>query len=58
MQKRVLNSRGTHVDATWHSRPRGSAMRAHAAPARRDVMHIYIYIYIGYSTYSLPIIRR
>ena len=34
--------RGTqgHVDATWHSGPRGSATRAHAAPTRR-----YIYIF-------------
>ena len=37
-------SRGTHVDATWHARPRGSATQAHAAPTRRecDVYIIYI----------------
>ena len=28
---------GTHVDATWHSGPRGSSTQAHAAPTRRDV---------------------
>ena len=27
---------GTHVDAMWHARPRGSATRAHAAPTRHD----------------------
>ena len=31
------------MDATWHSGPRGSATRAHAAPTRR--IHIFI-IYI------------
>ena len=35
--------RGIHVDVTWHARPCGSAMRAHAAPMRRDVTHIDIY---------------
>ena len=29
-QKAVISARG-HVDATWHSGPRGSATRAHAA---------------------------
>ena len=31
---------GSHVDATWHSGPRGSATRAHAAPTR--CIHIFI----------------
>ena len=39
--KRVLFSRGTHVDATWHSGPRGSATgRLRGA----DVTSIFIYI--------------
>ena len=33
-QEGGLIARG-HVDATWHSGPRGSATRAHAAPTRR-----------------------
>ena len=33
------------MDATWHARPRGSAMRAHAAPTRRcDALFIFTYI--------------
>ena len=39
--------RGTHVDATWHLGPRGSATRAHAAP-----MRCYIYIYYYYIIYK------
>ena len=35
MQKRGIFPRGTHVDAMWHTRPRGSATRAHAAPTRQ-----------------------
>ena len=52
--KRVLFLRRTHVDATWHSGPHGSATRAHAAPTRRGCdVHIYIYRkYKGYSTYK------
>ena len=35
------------MDATWHARPRGSAMGAHAVPTQRcDAIYIYIYIYI------------
>ena len=52
------------MDVTWHSGPRDSGTRAHAAPTRRDVTgaylylsYIYIYIYIGYSTYKHPIVR-
>ena len=45
LNKKEGFSRGSHVNATWHSRPRGNAMRAHAAPTRRDIyLHIY-YIY-------------
>ena len=56
MQKAVLTARG-HVDATWHSGPRGSATRAHAAaprgPTRQRhagprgiyIMYIFIIIY-------------
>ena len=43
-QKGVF-SRGTHVDATWRARPRGSATRAHAAPTRRDATH-YLSLHI------------
>ena len=47
------------MDATGHVRPRGSATWAHAVPTRQcDIRIIYIYIYMGYSTYSLPIIGR
>ena len=47
------------MDATWHSGPRGSVTRAHAAPTRRDVTLIYIYhIYIGYSTYKSSDYRK
>ena len=47
--KRVLFPRGTHVDATWHTRPRGRATRAHAAPTRRcDGCALFIYTYIAF----------
>ena len=39
--KSGLFLRGTHVDATWHSRPYGSATRAHAAPMRH-ILFIFI----------------
>ena len=39
-KKFFIFSRGSHVDATWHSGPRGSATWAHAAPTRR--IHIYM----------------
>ena len=29
------------MDATWHSGPRGSATRAHAALCDRFIIHIY-----------------
>ena len=33
------------MDVTWHARPLGSAMRAHAAPKQRDVTYaLFIYI--------------
>ena len=36
------------MDATWHSGPRGSATRAHAAPTRQgDVCH-YLHTYFTY----------
>ena len=47
-----------HVDATWHSGPRGSAMWAHEAPTRRDVTLIIFIIYIGYSTYKSSDYRK
>ena len=31
-----------HVDATWHSGPRGSATRTHAAPTQCDVTYLYL----------------
>ena len=53
--------RGTqaHLDATWHSGPRGSATGAHAAPMRHEVtgllfifiVNIWFIVHI-----SLPII--
>ena len=47
----LLFARG-HVDAMWHSGPRGSTTRAHAAHMWRGCdVHIYIYRnYKGYST--------
>ena len=45
--KKGIFSCGTHVDATWHSGPRGSATRAHAAPTRRcDTLFIFTYILV------------
>ena len=41
----LLFARG-YVDATWHSRPRGSATRAHAAPTRRECDVLFIFIVI------------
>ena len=46
------------MDATWHARPRGSATRAQAVLTRRRDIYLYLHIYIGYNTYSLPIIGR
>ena len=40
-QKGGLIARG-HVDATWHSGPRGSATRTQVAPTRRDVTYLYL----------------
>ena len=57
--KSGLFSRGTHVDAMWHARPRGRAKQAHTAPTRRDVT-CALFIYIVSITFivhiSLPII--
>ena len=41
--KSGLILRGTHVDATWHEKPHGSATRAHAA------RYLSTYIYIVYN---------
>ena len=48
MQKWFIISRGTHVDATWHIGPRGSATRDHAAPTRRrgDTFACYLYVLV------------
>ena len=47
MAKSGVISVRVHVDATWHSRPRGSVTRAHAAPTRCDIyLHIYYIYYI------------
>ena len=62
-------SRGSHVDATWHSGPCGSAMRAHAAPTWRESIFCILFILhlvvsIVHITFRLsegkanPIIRR
>ena len=40
--KSGLIPRGTRVDVTWHTRPRGSATRTHEVPTRRN---IYLYSY-------------
>ena len=42
-KKKVLTARG-HVDAMWHSGPRGSATRAHAAYSMNIIYYYYIYI--------------
>ena len=39
-------SRGSHVDATWHSGSRGSATQAHTTPTRR--IHTLILFNIFY----------
>ena len=49
------------MDATWHSGPRGSATRAHAAPTRRgcDIfifivsIRLIVHISIPYSEFKL-----
>ena len=41
-KKRLFTARG-HVDATWHSGPRGSATRAHAAYSIYIIYLLYIY---------------
>ena len=62
--KRGLIFAQGHVDATWHSWPRGSATRAHAAPTRHgcDVLFIFIviirvivHISIPYSEFKLTL---
>ena len=59
MAKCGLFSRRTHVDATWHARPCGSATQAHAVPTWRNVTLIYIYhIYLGYNTYKSSDYRK
>ena len=50
--KKILFSRGTHVDAMWHARPRGSATRAHATPTRPNI-HIYILYSLQYIAFCL-----
>ena len=47
-KKNRNNGRGARVDATWHARPRGSAMGTHAAPTWRG---IYFILYIYYLSY-------
>ena len=37
-----------HVDVTWHSGPRGNAMRARAAPTRQGDVCYYLHIYFTY----------
>ena len=44
-KKRVYYFAQVHVDATWHSGPRGSATRAHAAPTRQGDVGEYLHIY-------------
>ena len=36
------------MDATWHSGPRGSTTRAHAAPTQQDDVCYYLHIYFTY----------
>ena len=48
MQKRVYFFTWVHVDATWHSGPRGSATRAHAVPTRQGDVCYYLHIYFTY----------
>ena len=44
MQKGFINSRGTHMDATWHARPRGSAMRRLRGDVT-DARYLYLILY-------------
>ena len=51
------------MDATWHSGPRGSATRAHAARCNRCIIHIYrkyrvyrTYKSSDYRKYTIPLI--
>ena len=55
--KSVYILRGPHVDATWHSGPRGSATRAHAEPTRRIYTYIF-YIFYIVGVFSLLYIGR
>ena len=54
MQKAVFTARG-HVDATWHSGPRGSATRAHAVFIY-IIFLLLLYIYIKF--FSLAYMGR
>ena len=48
MAKSGLILCGSHVDATWHSGPRGSATRAHVAPTQLiRIFIIYIVFIMG-----------
>ena len=50
-----------HAGPTWMRRGTQGYVTATRGPTRRlrgDMTHIYIYIYIGYNLYSLPIIGR
>ena len=53
MQKGVIFAR-SHMDATWHVRPRGSATRtcASACMAQMWWVHILYYYTYGYNTYK------
>ena len=51
--------RGSHVDATWHSGPRGSATRAHVTPTGRIIIFIIHIVHSFYKwVFSLPYIGR
>ena len=50
----------THVDVTWHARPRGRATQTHTSACVAQMWHVLIYIYsyyYGYSIYKHPIFR-
>ena len=47
MQKAGFTARG-HVDATWHSTPRGSATQAHVVYSIYILFNYYIYNGKGY----------
>ena len=49
-KKRLFTARG-HVDAMWHSGPRGSATRAHAA----YILNIYFITIYSIRSSALPI---